>query len=61
MLQGGFFLFVMGLSLALVIFVTEALRGCLSWLKNRFNKEEEETVMGQSVTEEILVTQIAYE
>lgn len=40
-LQGGFFLYLMGLSSGLLIFGTETLRGCFSRLKNRFNKKEE--------------------
>ena len=36
MLQGGFLLYLLGLSMGLLIFATENnIRGCFRWLKNR--------------------------
>ena len=44
MLQGGFLLYLIGLSLGLLMFATEILGGCFSRMKNRSIKEKNETV-----------------
>jgi len=41
MLQGGFFLYLMGLSLGLLTFAGETLGRCFGWLINCSTKEED--------------------